>query len=121
MIMDVPLSPCGHRNPPSAHFCDLCGTRLPMQCPRCHTINRSEANFCRNCGIDVREGRHTQAVSSPTEPGSVQPTAETIVSPEHAGGERVNATDALDPRLRKAGGEPPLTDEAEDAARLEHL
>jgi len=30
--LDGSTSPCGHRNPPSAHFCDACGVRLPMLC-----------------------------------------------------------------------------------------
>jgi peptide/nickel transport system substrate-binding protein len=59
-----PVSPCGHRNPPSAHFCDVCGVKLPMQCPRCHAINRRQANFCSNCGIGLGDVRRTHAASS---------------------------------------------------------
>jgi len=47
-VLDGLMSPCEHRNPPSAHFCDVCGVKLPMQCPCCHAINRRQANFCNN-------------------------------------------------------------------------
>jgi peptide/nickel transport system substrate-binding protein len=58
------VAPCGHRNPPSAHFCDVCGVKLPMQCPCCHAINRRQANFCSNCGIALRDERQTYATPS---------------------------------------------------------
>ena len=63
-IPDGPASPCGHGNPPSALFCDVCGVRLPTRCPRCDAINRSLANFCNHCGISLRETLRTQAASS---------------------------------------------------------
>ena len=63
-ILDGLLTPCGHRNPPSAHFCDVCGVKLPMQCPCCHAINRRQANFCNNCGIGLRDERQTHATPS---------------------------------------------------------
>ena len=56
-VPDRPVSPCGHRNPPSAHFCDVCGVELPMPCPRCHAINRRQANFCSRCGIGLHDAR----------------------------------------------------------------
>ncbi|PYN39376.1 MAG: hypothetical protein DME00_36850 [Candidatus Rokuibacteriota bacterium] len=63
-ILDGLLTPCGHRNPPSAHFCDVCGVKLPMQCPCCHAINRRQANFCNNGGIGLRDERQTHATPS---------------------------------------------------------
>jgi Double zinc ribbon len=67
-VPDGPVSPCGHRNPPSAHFCDVCGVRLPMQCPSCRAINRGEANFCSTCGRGLRdsEGAHATSGAPPT-------------------------------------------------------
>ena len=63
-VPDGPVSPCGHRNPPRACFCDVCGVRLPMQCPRCHAINRGQANFCSNCGIVLQDVRRTHGTPS---------------------------------------------------------
>jgi hypothetical protein len=64
------VAPCGHRNPPSAHFCDVCGATLPMQCPRCHAINRRQAHFCNMCGLSLSDLPRTQATPSivPLEP-----------------------------------------------------
>jgi hypothetical protein len=63
-VLDGPVSPCGHRNPPSAHFCDTCGVKLPMQCPCCSAINREQANFCGNCGMGLRDAPRTRATPS---------------------------------------------------------
>ena len=63
-VPDGPVSPCGHRNPPSAHFCDACGVKLPMQCPSCSAINRGQANFCSNCGMGLRDVSRTYATPS---------------------------------------------------------
>ena len=60
------VAPCGHRNPPRAHFCDVCGATLPMQCPRCHAINRRQAHFCNMCGSSLRDARRAHATPSPT-------------------------------------------------------
>jgi peptide/nickel transport system substrate-binding protein len=63
------VSSCGHRNPPSAHFCDVCGVRLPRQCPRCQATNRAHANFCGNCGVALGDvPRPHAAVSYGPEP-----------------------------------------------------
>src|SRR5690349_8878329 len=69
-MQEDPASPCGHENPPSAHFCDVCGVRLPMPCPRCSAINRGHANFCANCGIDLRDATPTHATPSTALVGS---------------------------------------------------
>ena len=75
------LPPCGHDNPASAHFCDVCGARLVLECPRCSTVNRRHANFCANCGVDLRDGGRPDATASAPvliEPlvAPKQPTAE---------------------------------------------
>jgi peptide/nickel transport system substrate-binding protein len=93
-VPDGPLSPCGHRNPPGVRFCDMCGVKVPMQCPRCHAMNRRQAHFCHNCGIDLGDVRRTHAAppiapfgASPDRPPtlesqSVPPPAAPIV-PTH--------------------------------------
>jgi peptide/nickel transport system substrate-binding protein len=70
---DVPnglVAPCGHRNPPRAYFCDVCGAMLQMQCPRCHAINRRQAHFCNMCGSSLSDARRTHATPAivPSEP-----------------------------------------------------
>ena len=127
---DAPVSPCGHRNPPSAHFCDVCGINLPPSCPRCHTINRRAANFCHNCGVDLRERSGTQPVppgasldrSRAAEPESAQAAPEPLVPAERAGSESGDAPESLDRRHGAAVRGTELTaEEAEDAARLEDI
>ena len=63
-IRDSPVSICGHRNPPSAHFCDACGVKLPTQCLHCSAINRGQANFCSNCGVELRDAPRMHAAPS---------------------------------------------------------
>ena len=63
-VLDARVSPCGHRNPPSAHFCDACGVELPKQCPRCSASNSGQANFCSNCGMGLRDVPRTHATPS---------------------------------------------------------
>src|SRR5919106_4610004 len=62
-VSDGPVAPCGHRNPPSGHFCDVCGVKLPQHCPRCRAINRGEANFCSTCGTGLRDSEGAHATS----------------------------------------------------------
>jgi peptide/nickel transport system substrate-binding protein len=67
--MQEDVAPCGHPNPPSAHFCDVCGVRLPIHCPHCLAVNRREANFCANCGIDLRmPANEPESPSAPPAP-----------------------------------------------------
>src|SRR5919109_4600983 len=87
---DGVASPCGHRNPPSAHFCDVCGAALPTHCPRCRAINRRQAHFCNMCGLALGDLRRTPATSSivafepppggspETEPGAASVPAESF-------------------------------------------
>jgi peptide/nickel transport system substrate-binding protein len=89
-VPDGLVSPCGHRNPPTAHFCDVCGAALPIHCPRCHAINRRQAHFCNMCGLGLGDPRQTPATSSTvafepapggspeTEPDSAPPAAEPL-------------------------------------------
>ena len=61
---DDPVTPCGHRNPPNAHYCDVCGVKLPVHCPVCQAINRPQANFCVNCGRFLRDAQRAHATPS---------------------------------------------------------
>ena len=101
-------SPCGHHNPRTAHFCDVCGVTLPAPCPRCHTVNRSGANFCGGCGVDLR-AVGTEPLSVSRETGPATPVEAAAVS-------RPKSVDLL---LRLDRGDTPVEDEAGDAARLE--
>jgi peptide/nickel transport system substrate-binding protein len=131
-VLEGPVSPCGHRNPPSAHFCDVCGVKLPMHCPRCHAINRRQANFCSNCGIGLRDGGPTPATPSivPFEPSpaSSPPTGsdsapagpEPFVAAKQAGTKGTDAPDSFDLLPWTAESDDQLVaDEPEDAKRLE--
>src|SRR5262245_33102328 len=131
-VPDGPLSPCGHRNPPSAHFCDVCGVRLPMHCPRCHAINRALAHFCNNCGLGLRDGRQTPATSSfvrspaaPATPpaiesGAAAGPAEPSMPATPAANDDWDGPERVAARLRTGGNARELiADEREDAERLE--
>jgi hypothetical protein len=48
-------SPCGHTHDSDSRYCDVCGTKLPVRCARCKTVNRPQASFCRRCGLDLAE------------------------------------------------------------------
>jgi len=41
---------CGTENPPEANFCQNCGTELRLVCPICATPNPGVAQFCSHCG-----------------------------------------------------------------------
>ena len=131
-VPDGSVSPCGHRNAPSAHFCDVCGVKLPMQCPRCHAFNRRQANFCSNCGIGLDDVRRTHAApsivpfgpspdSSPaTESESAPASAEPIVPAKQAANERMDGPEFFDLLpLTSESGKELVADEPEDAERLE--
>jgi len=77
-----PMPPCGHDNPATAHFCDVCGVKLLLECPRCSTINRRQANFCANCGTDLRDVGRTDA--TPPAPGPIEPIAPTDLAASEA-------------------------------------
>src|SRR4029453_11649911 len=122
---------CGHRNRPSARFCDTCGVKLPMQCPRCHAINRGEANFCSNCGIGLGDARRTDAappiVPSGPLPESVSAESaparpEPLLPAKQAANERMEGSGAFDRLPLTAESTKGLfADEPDDQARLEHM
>ena len=126
-VPDDPVSPCGHRNPPSAQFCDTCGIKLPMQCPRCYAINRRQANFCSNCGIGLRDVRRTPSPSivpfgpSPDSSPATEPQATPALPPpfvpaKPATNKGMDVPDSLDqlPRIAEIGQEL-VADEPNDA------
>jgi peptide/nickel transport system substrate-binding protein len=108
---DDPGAPCGHRNPPSAHFCDVCGVKLPRHCPRCEAINRPQANFCGNCGSSLRDGQRAPSLD-PFRP-----------SPDSASAaEAESASVSTDPLPWMAGrAKETIEDEFEDPGRFEPL
>ena len=103
-------SPCGHHNPRTSHFCDVCGVKLPASCPRCHAVNRGGANFCSECGIDLR-AVGTEPLPAPRESGRATLS-------ETAAGSQPKSVDQL---LRLERGDTPVEDEPGDAERLERL
>ena len=111
-ILNGSLSPCGHRNPQTSYFCDVCGVRLPVPCPRCHTVNRSEANFCSMCGIDLRVVR-TEPLPAPRETSgpATHPETDDKSAPESV--DRLSWT--------PESGNIPVEDEPGDTARLERM
>ena len=124
-LPDGLLSPCGHRNPPGANFCDVCGVELAMHCPRCHAINRRQAHFCSACGTELRDVRRTLGAPSivPSErpPDSAPATAAGSApgSPEPLGPAKPAATgDAPDPLPRLADNGQPVLADLSEAERL---
>jgi peptide/nickel transport system substrate-binding protein len=92
-----PLSSCGHRNLPTARFCDQCGTTLWKECPRCSALNREVANFCGNCGVRLRD-----------------PLLEPNPAPDTSRATRVENETAL-------GAGPPAAPNGETIERFEHM
>jgi peptide/nickel transport system substrate-binding protein len=127
---DDPLPPCGHRNPPTAHFCDVCGVKLPVHCPRCHAINRSQAQFCGDCGNRLRDVRRAHVTTSiapfgPSPDSSPAAEAESasfspdpFVPAQQSAREGVDASDHRDPFPRMAES---AKGSIEDAERLEQV
>jgi ribosomal protein L40E len=48
---------CNHHNPEGASQCEACYTPLPemIACPSCEALVQSDANFCGQCGYDLKE------------------------------------------------------------------
>ena len=133
-VLDGPVSPCGHPNPSSAHFCDACGVKLPMQCPCCLAINRRQANFCSNCGIGLRDVRRTHATPSivpiglspdspsATESESAAAPPERFAPANQAANEGMDASDSFDSLPWTAeSGEELVADDPEEAERLKQI
>ena len=105
-VAGTPRSSCGHRNPPDSRFCDVCGTRLPAQCPHCHAINRAEANFCGSCGAAL--GNSPRVHATPPWPRRASPdrspapacdgpaTLETSATPRRAENQRATGPESHD-------------------------
>lgn len=41
---------CGKINAAGAEYCEDCGTRLSIICPKCNSANDVTEKYCRNCG-----------------------------------------------------------------------
>src|SRR5262245_3989660 len=134
-VADGAVAPCGHRNPRRAHFCDVCGVRLPVHCPRCHVINRRLAHFCNNCGLALRDEQGADAtpslaisssapVSAPeVESGSATVPIEPLVPETRGASDDRNGQEPSGPRgpWRAGRGRELIADEPEDAERLEQM
>jgi peptide/nickel transport system substrate-binding protein len=105
-----------------------------MPCPRCRAINRGQANFCRNCGIALRDHQRTTIPfittvspspdSSPTIGSeSVSPTPERSVPAKPAEEENVTRSNSFGPLHRTAArDEEPIADApGETPERLEKM
>ena len=97
---DSPVPLCGHDNPPTANFCDVCGARLALRCPGCRSINRSQANFCNSCGTSLEGLRPAQVSPGPAEHSldtrSETPDFSEPLSPAHARGDDASSSEAAD-------------------------
>src|SRR5262245_2224405 len=121
------LSPCGHPNPASALFCDVCGEKLPMQCPGCFATNRREANFCSNCGLRQRDAQRTKALPSVARVGQWPDSRYAIgshsapapaVPLEQAANEAIDARESVESAPWTAPG---VKHPADDSGDREHL
>jgi peptide/nickel transport system substrate-binding protein len=56
--------PCEHPQAPNARFCDVCGVKLSLPCQQCGAVNRGGANFCRSCGVDLRDVEAARTASA---------------------------------------------------------
>ena len=57
---------CGHGNPMSNRYCDVCGADAGRRCPLCSAPNRGQAKFCGACGArlpDQGSAHHSVATS----------------------------------------------------------
>ena len=127
------LSPCGHRNPASALFCDVCGDKLPIQCPGCFATNRREANFCSNCGLRQRDAQGTRATPSVTRVGQrpvsrfaigshSAPSPAPSVPLEQAANEVIDARESVESvPWTSPSVEHPATDDPDDREHLKQI
>jgi peptide/nickel transport system substrate-binding protein len=118
------VPPCGHRNAPSARFCDVCGAELPRPCPRCGTLNRRRANFCNHCGSGLGDARPQAAPSIVVSGSAPDRSAGGAGSAEStpAATAGTNGAEAFDPLpWTTAIGQDTAVEETGDAARLEAI
>jgi len=128
------VPPCGHENPPSARFCDVCGIKLAVPCPHCRAINRAQANFCANCGIELRDARQPSAmpfgvVAAPSLDSSDEHASESgpVPAEPFAAVEQTASEDAQTPVTFEPGsrttqlGTEPTGEAGDDAERLEQM
>jgi peptide/nickel transport system substrate-binding protein len=94
-----PRVPCEHPNGSNSRFCDLCGARLPLRCPRCSATNRGEARFCKSCGTDLRDSEPIRPASAPA-PGSAPAGTAPTRPPGHGRG-RAHEGERESRRLRR--------------------
>jgi class 3 adenylate cyclase/tetratricopeptide (TPR) repeat protein len=86
---------CQIENPPSALFCNECGTRLESPCSNCGEPNRRTAKYCRNCGQTLNQTRPPSPVATGPAPGQYVPKhlADKIRASQHTlEGERKQVT-----------------------------
>ena len=46
---------CLSDNREGAKFCNECGSKLVLTCPKCGLVNPSDSKFCNECGCDLRK------------------------------------------------------------------
>jgi class 3 adenylate cyclase len=61
---------CAHQNPPSAKFCQECGSRLKRTCAGCGTDLPPGAKFCHECGQRAEQSEAAGASQGPVEPAA---------------------------------------------------
>jgi len=74
---------CQRENPPHAHFCLHCGTRLATVCPQCQQILPPDAKFCLACGY---------ALTAVPQPGQTAPVTLQLATPPTPQAERRQLT-----------------------------
>jgi peptide/nickel transport system substrate-binding protein len=131
--LDGRVSPCGHRNPSGAHFCDVCGVQLPVQCPRCSAVNRRQANFCSDCGMRLRDVQRTPAAPSigpfgpspsgpPVTDSASASLSAAFVLAKQAAAEDTDAAESWEPvPWRAESVKQSVEDDAADAERLKQI
>src|SRR5262245_31737599 len=122
------VSACGHHNEPSAHFCDMCGVKLTLHCPRFHATNRRQANFCSHCGIDLHivpsivPFGSSPDTSPATESELAPARPESIVPAKRAANEDMDGPEVVELLRLTAQRDQALdADEFEDAERLKGI
>lgn len=61
---------CNHQNPEGAVQCEACYTPLPAttNCPNCGASVQADANFCGQCGCNLRTGAPLAAIDDTSMP-----------------------------------------------------